>query len=58
MKEESEKAGLKCSILKPKIMASDPIPSEKNQRGKGKRRDKSRMRRGTKQPLDEGERDE
>ena len=27
MKEESEKAGLKCNIQKTKIMASSPIPS-------------------------------
>ena len=27
MKEESEKAGLKCNILKPKIIASGPITS-------------------------------
>ena len=40
MKEESEKAGLKCSILKPKIMASDPIPSEKNQRGNNENSDR------------------
>ena len=27
VKEESEKAGLKCNIQKTKIMASDPITS-------------------------------
>ena len=31
MKEESEKAGLKRNILKPKIIASGPITSGKNQ---------------------------
>ena len=29
MKEESEKAGLKCNIQKTKIMASDPITYDK-----------------------------
>ena len=29
VKEESEKAGLKCNIQKTKIMASDPITYDK-----------------------------
>ena len=34
VKEESEKAGLKLNIQKTKIMASGPIMSWKNRRGK------------------------
>ena len=34
IKEESEKAGLKLNIQKPKIMASDPIPSWQIEGGK------------------------
>ena len=33
IKEESEKAGLKCRVLKPKIMESNPITSGKNKWG-------------------------
>ena len=40
MKEESEKAGLKCNIQKTKIMASDPITSWQIKGGKSRGSDR------------------
>ena len=40
MKEENEKAGLKLNIQKTKILASGPITSWQNRRGKSGSRDR------------------
>ena len=40
IKEESEKAGLKCRVLKPKIMESNPITSGKNKWGNNENSDR------------------